>query len=642
MVLFDETGRSLRLGNQIGRAGGEGKVFALPGQPDLIAKVYHSPLVGPKVEKLVQMTRLASPNLLNSCAWPTRLILDANKKAVLGIMMPYVKGKEIHSLYNPKSRYKEYPKFTWKHLVQVSANVAAAFDSIHSKGIVMGDVNEGNVLVNSDGTVRLIDCDSYQISLNGKTYGCDVGIGLWTPPELQYKNLSNITRTTNHDLFGLAQMIFLMLFMGRHPFAGIPKTKDDFEIEEAIRRHLFAYSPSQTQVSPPEVSIQLSHIPETCVTLFRKAFEKGSERPGTRPSAKDWNRALSHLSKNLRTCRYDSGHLYPVHLSNCPWCHISQAHGINFFWTAGGFVAAGLHGTQFKAVYQAIKSINPVGRDFKHPNSYPTPNVIPRLCPVSRTNPKFIFGWIVLGLSAIVTFSGFTIAFIGIIVGIAMACSGRINSKFTQERSRRHAAKEEANRRLEAAYTDLDRKYNAYMTEFRKTQTELETVFRKLDNWHTETRAEIQDLEKQKRDIQLKLFLDKKLIKTARIQNFGQKRKAVLAAYGIESALDIRKDLRIPGIGTSLLKDLLAWRAKCESYFKYNPQAPIPEAALQSSQNRLANLKKDLESQLRAGPEQLNRLNAKMKQLVSDYEKNLSDLLNANAQADADYNVVSG
>ena len=48
-------------------------------------------------------------------------------------------------------------------------------DEVHSVGAVVGDVNEGNLLVSQNGTVSLIDCDSYQISANGS----DLDLRCW-------------------------------------------------------------------------------------------------------------------------------------------------------------------------------------------------------------------------------------------------------------------------------------------------------------------------------------------------------------------------------------------------------------------------------------------------------------------------------
>ena len=44
-------------------------------------------------------------------------------------------------------------------------------------------VNHGNALVGRDGTIVLIDCDSFQIAERTRIHTCDVGVPLFTAPE---------------------------------------------------------------------------------------------------------------------------------------------------------------------------------------------------------------------------------------------------------------------------------------------------------------------------------------------------------------------------------------------------------------------------------------------------------------------------
>jgi DNA-binding helix-hairpin-helix protein with protein kinase domain len=68
--------------------------------------------------------------------------------------------------------------------------------------------------------VSLIDCDSFQISSHGRYFLCEVGVPLYTPPELQEKEFKHVVRTPNHDNFGLAVLLFHLLFMGRRQIFG--------------------------------------------------------------------------------------------------------------------------------------------------------------------------------------------------------------------------------------------------------------------------------------------------------------------------------------------------------------------------------------------------------------------------------------
>ena len=149
--------------------------------------------------------------------------------------MPLIKDrKELHFLYGPKSRKTEFPNIGFRFLVRVATNVARAMAIAHAEGVVVGDVNERSVFVGRDGLVKLIDCDSFQVKAFARLFPCEVGVPSITPPELQPQNLRSVLRTTQHDAFSLAVLIFLLIFMGRHPFAG-RYARGSIELEDAIK-----------------------------------------------------------------------------------------------------------------------------------------------------------------------------------------------------------------------------------------------------------------------------------------------------------------------------------------------------------------------------------------------------------------------
>jgi DNA-binding helix-hairpin-helix protein with protein kinase domain len=200
----------------------------------------------------------------------------AGNKSMAGFLMKnVVRFKDIHLLYNPKSRTREFsPKANWRFLVHTASNVARAFAAIHDCGHVIGDVNQSNVRVSPEtAIVNLVDCDSFQISANGTVYPCEVGVPLYTPPELQDTEFREAVRTPNHDNFGLAVLIFHLLFMGRHPFAGKFLGRSEMPIEKAIaeQRFAFARDVQRTQMLPPPACITLAHLPQEIGDLFTRA-----------------------------------------------------------------------------------------------------------------------------------------------------------------------------------------------------------------------------------------------------------------------------------------------------------------------------------------------------------------------------------
>ena len=334
-VFVDDTGTRLGLGAELGR-GGEGVVYDLPGTA-LAAKIYHRPAEPAKADKLEAMVRLRAPALSKFSAWPERRILDPTGKQTWGIVLPKVLGHHaIHELYSPADRKIEFPFADWTFLVHVARNCAAAFEAIHAAGHVVGDVNQGGVFVSKQGTITLIDCDSYQIADAARLFTCDVGVPHFTAPELQGQAFRGLHRTPEHDAFGLAVLVFHLLFMGRHPFAGRYLGAGDMPVERAIKDGRFAYGAhaERVQMTPPPHSLRLSQVPPEIAELFERAFRPPAG-PAHRPSATDWLQALERLKRSIVACPQRRGHKFAGGGANaCPWCDIAHAGGPDLFVSA--------------------------------------------------------------------------------------------------------------------------------------------------------------------------------------------------------------------------------------------------------------------------------------------------------------------
>ncbi len=340
--VIEADGTRIRLGARIGQ-GGEGAVCELQGQPGVVAKIFHQPLPAQRADKIRAMAALRTPALDRLTAWPLGLLSLPDGRAI-GVKMPRVVGhRDIHQLYNPKSRRTAFPRADWRFLVRVSANVARAFATVHAEGAVIADVNHGGVLVGGDARVRLIDCDSFQVTVGGRCFPCDVGVPIFTPPELQDRSLTGVIRSENHDNFGLAVMIFLVLFMGRHPFAGRYLGEGDMPIEQAIKEHRFAYGRDHdyAAMEQPPGTPPLAIVSPPVAELFERAFAMSAPRGG-RPSAAEWIEALETLAGKLGECQVGIAHWYLADLPECPWCRVEAATGVPLFSGAMSDATAGL------------------------------------------------------------------------------------------------------------------------------------------------------------------------------------------------------------------------------------------------------------------------------------------------------------
>lgn len=318
------SGALIVLGERLG-GGGEGTVYTVQGRPAAVAKIYKAGLSREKEQKLQAMISAGTASLASVTAWPSDIL--ASDGHLVGFLMPRAtQAEEAHILYGPKSRKQKFPSAGYKFLVHAAMNIARAFATVHQHGIIVGDVNERLAMIAQDGTVRLIDCDSFQIVSGRKKFLCEVGVPTFTPPELQgVPTFRGVERREQHDVFGLAVLVFHLLFLGKHPFSGRHRTVPDTTIEMAIREHRFAYSPdrNRTLMDAPPAAPSLSSAGQTIASLFEQAFSPAATSGGVkRPSAAQWADALQELLLKLLECKENAAHAYVSSVGTCPWCAI--------------------------------------------------------------------------------------------------------------------------------------------------------------------------------------------------------------------------------------------------------------------------------------------------------------------------------
>lgn len=361
--LRDHLGNEVRLPANPFATGGEGAIFDVVGRPDQVAKLYSKPQSRERCDKLRAMAKLCSPDLLKIAAWPTATLSNGNPAAVEGILMPRIAGyKEIHHLYSVAQRKKDFPEADWGFLLHTARNCAIAFESVHAHGHVVGDVNQKNVMVSKKGIVALVDCDSFQVKEGNRIFRCGVGVPEYTPPELHGSKFTDVDRDANHDLFGLAVMVFHLLMMGRHPFAGVPQVNVDIPIEKAIQEGLYAYARNPRKLKPPPHVPPVAMLDGPTRDLFERAF--GSYQ---RPTASEWHRVLDALMKGLQRCKNDPKHSFPTAANRCPWCQLIAVARLMFFIPSQGAADATLLIEDIRNLIQKLTGMQLVFPSYTRP-----------------------------------------------------------------------------------------------------------------------------------------------------------------------------------------------------------------------------------------------------------------------------------
>jgi DNA-binding helix-hairpin-helix protein with protein kinase domain len=629
--LVDRSGNRISLGKKIG-GGGEGNVFEVESKSNIVAKIYLKPLDEEKQEKLKLMVKGCNEELKTIAAWPIDLVFSAQGGEICGFTMQKISEFwPIHMLYGPAHRKQVFPESNWHFLVRNAKNCAAAFAIIHKNGFVIGDVNEGNILVNKQACVRLIDCDSFQVNAsNNKKYLCEVGVGQFTPPELQNIKKFKIERNPNHDNFGLAVLIFLLLFMGRHPYSGVFHGRGDVSMEKSILEFRFAFSKRAKlkNISPPPNSVNLSIVPDTIGIAFEQAFtEEGIQNP-FRPTAESWWNLLNDLEHKLKQCNSEQMHLYYSGLSACPWCLLEEKSGILLFLDRVTSIKFDLN-----VFWQKLTAIKPPGSlpniDPQNYNLQPAP--IPLQLQIAVRNKK-IRKIIAILIIVIGIFFGVGFFILTILLGSILAFYPGQEQK---EKNRREAAFEKCKKN----WIIINDKWKSEGNDeaFKSQLQRLITLKIKYEFIEKEFKQELLSLQTTVKERQFKKYLDSFFIDSCSIPKIGPTRKAALRSFGIETAGDISygRIRGIPGFGDVLTSDLVEWRHQIENNFKFDSSKGVDKTDIQSINQKFRPRLKPIERDLRTGFEKLkqiqNSIIKKREDLYPIVERNAKELAQAQA-----------
>jgi DNA-binding helix-hairpin-helix protein with protein kinase domain len=643
-VAFDEQGNQLQLGKKLGE-GGEGAVFeAIHRGEEVAAKIYARALPAERQAKLHAMAQVGDTYLKQISAWPISILLSKQPGPISGFTMPKFSGYHpVHELYGVGSRRHRFPKADFAFLVGTARNIAAAFDAIHAHGHAIGDVNENNIIVSHQGTVKLLDCDSFHVNTSTASYPCTVGVPPYTPPELQgLGSFHGVTRTANHDNFGLAILIFQLLFMARHPFSGVPKTGADLPLERSIKEFRFAYGAdrlARLNDMPPN-ALSLDYLPQNIGDMFWCAFTETGVKHG-RPKAREWVAALDALLQSLRSCSVESQHKYPGRLQSCVWCDTEKAGTLYFTHAAatGPNINFQSVGANIAALWSQIQTLGSLLSlpSFTPPNLNLTGTPVQASARKGIANVSLVYGFI--------CFAAFALSLVAprfwwlwlIAGGLAI---NRVEPPSSVELNTRKAAIDGAQRSYDSALQEYERL---------RSDRRLVDLMRDLNQIKAQIDALPQALSREMKQLHATLlarrlndYLDRHYIRSAKIAGIGEQRKQTLASFGIETAADITLSsiAAVPGIGTGLTANLMAWKKSIEQRF-VPPSSISPGPQDVSAVNaRIAGLRARLEQKLRDGATHLQSVRNEVVARQNNAKGTLEVAYQALAQAKADLDVL--
>lgn len=604
MQVFTSGGEQITLGQELGR-GGEGRVFEIQETSQAVAKIYSDTVNTMKVAKLKAMVSQRTPALLSVSAWPADTLHRSPQSRVFGVLIPKIKAHlQIHTLYLPKSRQRYFPTAGWPQLIKSSISLADTVRVIHEHGHIIGDINDSNSVVLESGLVKLIDCDSFQIESDRSTYLCEVGVSSYTPPELQGVYLDDVVRTRNHDRFGLAVLIFQLIFLGRHPFAGRYFGPGEMSLERAVTEYRFAYGPDSRlrQMRPPPNTLPFGCIPPGTATLFQRAFSFDGAMADARPSPEEWITSLNDLSGALKQCRVQIEHFYYVGSSSCPFCDLERkAHNL----VVRNRIQTEEREPEYFSLnfsWGQIESVEAPG----YLSILTQEDEIPVLPTRQTSEQKAQCRKLKVGsLSGIVIAIPFLFATHEVIFAYCILATVYCLCLSSYHKTRLIESSMEALLESQQEYSALEKLLNSEGSSipYDEKLEELNSARTGYEEVETQRKILLAGLEDRRAEAQLQRFLDRYLVRHSGVIGITHGDVATLESFGIETAADMTDDkiAEVSGVNAEALSQLIDWKIELETQFRFDPAKPVDLEDVKAVDHDMRLIKATYERELSAG-----------------------------------------
>ena len=276
-------------------SGGEGHVYAT--DTKFVAKIYRKDKVtARRKEKVLLMTKKELE--YGGISFPVTPLFNRHSEFV-GYLMKKAVGEELRtSVFCPIPAFKKkHPDWKREDLVQLCITILKKIDYLHSRNIIMGDINPGNILVNTPTEVFFVDTDSYQI----EDFPCPVGQCNYTAPEIHGKEYNSFLRTIGNENFAIATLLFQILLPGKLPYAHAGGGKQNENILEMNFPYRLGENGNKNEPDG-QWKYMWSHLTYAVKEAFYNTFQKGGmyTAENERLSAAAWQKLLINYLNLLK------------------------------------------------------------------------------------------------------------------------------------------------------------------------------------------------------------------------------------------------------------------------------------------------------------------------------------------------------
>ena len=249
-------------------SGGEGEIYVKNG---IVFKIFH------EVQKMIpeqKITELQSLLPLNNVLVPKEIIRDQRGTSI-GFTTSFISNAEPLCKFFTKN-YRNQIGFSEQDTIDVVKKIQETISDIHSKDILIVDVNELNFLLKNKTFIPyFIDVNSYQTKNFPATA---IMMSIADPKVTKTKSFTDMS-----DWFSFA-IISFQLYIGIHPFRGRhPKYgKKEEDLKERMEKCISVF---EKEVITPPSCRPLSVIPKSQLDWYKRIFKDGERSAPPIPGA---------------------------------------------------------------------------------------------------------------------------------------------------------------------------------------------------------------------------------------------------------------------------------------------------------------------------------------------------------------------
>lgn len=259
-------------------SGGEGSVYVKNGTA---YKIYH------KVDKMLPIAKIHELQVLKDLKLiviPEEILYGPNGTPV-GYSMKYIDDCEfLCRLFT--GIFRKRNKISHSNIIDIIKIMQNTLDNIHSRGIIVGDYNEMNFIMDKGITSPYhIDVDSWQTP----SFKCTA-----INPSVQDMSVTEGYFDINTDWYSWAVVTF-QLYTGIHPYKGRHAKYNASQFSERVRNRISVFDPD---VEVPATGQDFSVIPKEHLDYFKQVFVKGDR--GIPPTLGAVNSFIATVAKIVK------------------------------------------------------------------------------------------------------------------------------------------------------------------------------------------------------------------------------------------------------------------------------------------------------------------------------------------------------